>query len=234
MKNIAIIPARSGSKGVRDKNIRNLCGKPLMAYTIEAALESGEFDEVMVSTDSEKYAEIAKECGASVPFLRSAKTSSDSASSWDMIDEVLACYATIGKAFDSFCLLQPTSPLRTKDDIQGAYNLFREKADFAVVSVCETEHSPLWCGQLPDDGEFTNFLQRDNIKQRQAAGKFYRLNGAIYIVDTKRFKEERFLYQKGSYAFIMKQEHSIDIDTQLDFKIAETILNVSKCSTSTS
>jgi len=224
VKNIAIIPARSGSKGVRDKNIRDLCGKPLMAYTIEAALESGEFNEVMVSTDSEKYAEIAKKCGASVPFLRSAKTSSDSASSWDMIDEVLACYATTGKSFDTFCLLQPTSPLRTKEDIQGAYDLFREKAEFAVVSVCETEHSPLWCGQLPDDGEFTDFLQKDNMKQRQASGKFYRLNGAIYIVDIKRFEKDRYLYQKGSFAFIMKQEHSIDIDTEFDILLTEILL----------
>lgn len=223
MKSIAIIPARSGSKGVRDKNIRDLCGKPLMVYTIEAALESGEFDEVMVSTDSERYAEIARQYGANVPFLRSAKTASDTASSWDMVDEVLSCYAALGKTFDTFCLLQPTSPLRTKEDIRGAYELFRAKAEFAVVSVCETEHSPLWCGQLPEDGEFTNFLPKETPKQRQAAGKYYRLNGAIYIVDTKRFKEERFLYRKGSYAFIMKQEHSIDIDTEMDFRIAEAI-----------
>lgn len=228
MKNIAIIPARSGSKGIRDKNIRDLCGKPLMAYTIEAALASREFDEVMVSTDSEQYAEIARKYEARIPFLRSAKTSSDTASSWDTVDEVLAGYTALGKTFDTFCLLQPTSPLRTKDDIQAAYNVFRAKASFAVVSVCETEHSPLWCGQLPDNGEFTNFLQRDNMKRRQAAGKFYRLNGAIYIVDTKRFKEERFLYQKGSFAYVMKQDHSIDIDTEIDFKIAETLMNETK------
>lgn len=224
MKSIAIIPARSGSKGVRDKNIRDLCGKPLMAYSIEAALESGEFDEVMVSTDSERYAEIAGKSGASVPFLRSAKTAGDTASSWDTVEEVLAGYEAIGKTFDSFCLLQPTSPMRTKEDIQGAYDLFRTKADFAVVSVCETEHSPLWCGHLPDNGEFIDFLPRNNMKQRQAEGKFYRLNGAIYIVDTKRFRQDRFLYQKGSYAFIMKQEHSIDIDTELDFIIAEALI----------
>jgi len=224
MKSIAIIPARSGSKGVRDKNIRDLCGKPLMAYSIEAAIESGEFDEVMVSTDSERYAEIAGKSGASVPFLRSAKTAGDTASSWDTVEEVLAGYEAIGKTFDSFCLLQPTSPMRTKEDIQGAYDLFRTKADFAVVSVCETEHSPLWCGHLPDNGEFIDFLPRNNMKQRQAEGKFYRLNGAIYIVDTKRFRQDRFLYQKGSYAFIMKQEHSIDIDTELDFIIAKALI----------
>jgi len=228
MNNIAIIPARSGSKGVHDKNIRNLCGKPLIAYSIEAALKSGEFDEVMVSTDSEQYAEIARKHGANVPFLRSAITASDSASSWDMVNEVLNCYATIGKSFDTFCLLQPTSPLRTKEDIQGAYDLFRTKAEFAVVSVCETEHSPLLCGQLPDDGEFINFLQQGNLKRRQDAGKFYRLNGAIYIVDIKHFNRDTFLYQKGSYAFIMSQEHSIDIDTELDFMIAETMVQYSK------
>ena len=224
MKSIAIIPARSGSKGVRDKNIRDLRGKPLMAYSIEAALESGEFDEVMVSTDSERYAELAGKSGASVPFLRSAKTAGDTASSWDTVEEVLAGYEAIGKTFDTFCLLQPTSPMRTKEDIQGAYDLFRTKADFAVVSVCETEHSPLWCGHLPDNGEFIDFLQQNSMKQRQAEGKFYRLNGAIYIVDTKRFRQDRFLYQKGSYAFIMKQEHSIDIDTELDFIIAEALI----------
>lgn len=220
MKSIAIIPARSGSKGVRDKNIRDLCGKPLMAHTIEAALGSGEFGEVMVSTDSEQYAEIARKYGANVPFLRSAKTSGDSASSWDMVDEVLDGYAALGKTFDTFCLLQPTSPLRTKKDIQDAYGLFRAKAAFAVISVCEAEHSPLWCGHLPDNGEFVGFLQKEDILQRQSAGKFYRPNGAIYIADTGFFRKERFLYQKGCYAFIMPPEHSIDIDTELDFKIA--------------
>lgn len=228
MKNIAIIPARSGSKGVRDKNIRNLCGKPLMAYTIEAALESGEFDEVMVSTDSEHYAEIARKYGASVPFLRSAKTASDSASSWDMVDEVLNCYAMLGKSFDTFCLLQPTSPLRDKKDIQGAYDLFRTKADFAVVSVCEAEHSPLWCGQLPADNELNDFLKQDTIKRRQDSGAFYRLNGAIYIVDVRRFRNDKFLYQKGSFAYIMTNEHSVDIDTELDFMLAGTLLDYEK------
>ena len=173
MKNIAIIPARSGSKGVKDKNIGDLCGKPLIAYTIEAAINSGEFYEVMVSTDSEKYAEIAKQYGANVPFLRSAVTSSDTASSWDMVEEVLKKYAEIGASFDTFCLLQPTSPLRTAEDIKNAYAIFREKADFAVVSVCEAEHSPLWCGHLPESGEFIGFIDQDSMKQRQAGGKFY-------------------------------------------------------------
>ena len=221
MKNIAIIPARSGSKGVIDKNIRNLCGKPLMAYTIEAAITSGEFDEVMVSTDSERYAEIARAYGAHVPFLRSEVNASDTASSWDMVDEVLANYKKIGKTFDTFCLLQPTSPLRTAADIKKAYKLFKEKADFAVVSVCEAEHSPLWCGHLPETNEFIDFVQQDKLKQRQAGKKFYRLNGAIYIVDIRTFANERNLYRKGCFAYIMSQEKSVDIDTEIDFKLAE-------------
>ena len=224
MRNIAIIPARSGSKGVKDKNIRELAGKPLMAYTIEAALESGEFDEVMVSTDSELYADIARSAGAAVPFLRSEATATDSASSWDMVEEVLMNYSKAGRSFDTFCLLQPTSPLRNADDIKAAYELYRSKAECAVVSVCEAEHSPLWCGHLPENREFVGFIDRESMQQRQAGGKFYRLNGAIYIVDTAKFAEDRYLYHEGSFAYVMPQERSVDIDTELDFKYAELIL----------
>lgn len=223
MRNLAVIPARSGSKGVRDKNIKRLNGKPLLAYTIEAALQSGKFDEVMVSTDSARYACIAESYGACVPFLRSAETSTDAAGSWDMVDEVLARYQEMGRTFDTFCLLQPTSPLRTAEDIRGAYALFEEKASFAVVSVCEAEHSPLWCGRLPKSNEFVGFIRQEHMGQRQAGGKFYRINGAIYIVDTGKFATDNYLYQEGSYAYIMSQEKSIDIDTELDFKIAEIL-----------
>lgn len=223
MKNIAIIPARSGSKGVKDKNIRDFNGKPLMAYTIEAALQSRQFDEVMVSTDSERYAEIARSFGANVPFLRSSETSTDSASSWDMVKEVIERYKASGRMFETFCLLQPTSPLRTAEDIKGAYQLYRSKAEFAVVSVCETEHSPLWCGHLPENREFVGFIDETGMRQRQSGGKFYRLNGAIYIVNVERFCQEQYLYQKGSYAYIMSQKKSIDIDTEIDFKLAEII-----------
>ncbi len=225
MKNIAIIPARSGSKGLKDKNIKLLNGKPLMAYTIEAALKSEHFDEIMVSTDSEKYAEIAKSFGAKVPFLRSAETSTDKASSWDTVAEVLGRYAENGQTFDTLCLLQPTSPFRTSEDIKNAYELYNSKADFAVISVCEAEHSPLWCGHLPENGEFHNFIDEEAMKQRQASGKFYRLNGAIYIVNCEKFKTDRYFYQSGSFAYIMPQERSIDIDTALDFKMAKFLIN---------
>ena len=225
MKNLAIIPARSGSKGVKDKNIRALGGKPLMAWSIEAALQSEQFDEVMVSTDSEHYAEIARAHGASVPFLRGALTASDTASSEDTVKEVLKGYEDLGRNFDTFCLLQPTSPLRTAEDIRKAYTLYEQKEALAVVSVCEVEHSPLWCGQLPPTLELDGFIHRESGGRRQDIQKFYRLNGAIYIVNVARFGVDPFLYQKGSYAYIMEQERSVDIDTEFDFKFAEFLSN---------
>jgi n-acylneuraminate cytidylyltransferase (cmp-n-acetylneuraminic acid synthetase) (cmp-neunac synthetase) (cmp-sialic acid synthetase) len=224
MKNIAIIPARSGTKGLPDKNIRLLNEKPLIAYSIEAALESGCFEEIMLSTDSEKYAEIGRSYGAKVPFLRSQKTASDSASSWDTVEEVLDGYLDQGREFETFCLLQPTSPLRTAEDIREAYLVYEQKASFAVVSVCEAEHSPLWCGTLPDNHEFIHFVNENSQKRRQDSGKFYRINGALYIVSTRKFATDRFLYREGSFAYIMPQERSVDIDTEVDFKLAELMV----------
>lgn len=226
MKNLAIIPARSGSKGLKDKNIKELKGKPLIAYSIEAALDSGKFTEIMVSTDSEKYADIAKKYGATVPFLRSEKTSSDTASSWDTVKEVLRNYKELGKEFDSITLLQPTSPLRTSEDIINAYQLFDEKNAKAIVAMCEVEHSPLWCNTLPRNFELNGFLNKELLNSgRQRLDKYYRINGAIYIYRIEDKNDLDFsLYEENCYAYIMPQEKSIDIDTELDFKIAEVII----------
>lgn len=224
MSSIAIIPARSGSKGIPDKNITLLKGKPLIAYTIEAAKASGVFDKIMVSTDSVEYAEIAEKYGAEVPFLRSVENAGDTASSWDTVEEVLQKYEAIGKVFDDFCLLQPTSPLRTAEDIQNAYLEFNSKNALAVVSVCECEHSPLWCNTLGDDMGLKDFIVPQSCSQRQKLKKFYRLNGAIYIVNRKEFMKNQFIYRDGSYAYIMSNEKSVDIDSLLDFKVTETIL----------
>lgn len=226
MNNIAIIPARSGSKGLVDKNIKELCGKPLMGHSIEAAIQSGKFDEVMVSTDSERYAQIAIECGANVPFLRSEKMSQDTTTTWDSVKEVLANYRTLGREFDTFCVLQPTSPLRTAENIRGAYNIFEDRSAFGVISVCEAEHSPLWSGQLPENGSLDGFISKEKMLNRQALGKYYRLNGAIYILDVKRFLEDDYLYREGCYAYLMKAEHSVDIDNELDFKFAELLMSM--------
>lgn len=225
MNSLAIIPARSGSKGLPDKNIRLLNGKPLLAYAIEAARVSGVFDEIMVSTDSSKYAEVAQKYGAEVPFIRSDKNADDNADSWSVVREVLEEYEKKGRQFSNFCLLQPTSPLRVGEDIKGAYECFYKRNATAVVSVCECEHSPLWCNVLDENMDMSNFISKDAGIQRQKLKKFYRINGAIYISDVKEFKKDSFLYKKGCYAYVMSSERSVDIDSLLDFKLAELIMN---------
>ena len=227
MKSIAIIPARSGSKGLIDKNIRLMNGKPLIWYSINAAIESNCFDEVMVSTDSERYAKIAKECGASVPFLRSTNNSSDKADSWDVVREVLSKYKELGKEFDTVMLLQPTSPLRMAKDILESFFILKEKNARSVVSVCETEHSPLWCNTLPDNECLDGFLRPEIIESvgRQSLPTYYRINGAIYRTKVSN-DIGTDLYSDTGYAYIMPREKSIDIDTELDFKMAEFMLNI--------
>lgn len=223
MRNLAVIPARSGSKGLKDKNIRMLDGKPLMAYTIEAARKTGIFDQVMVSTDSPEYAETARQWGAEVPFLRSREASGDEAGSWDVVKEVLDRYEETGRYFDAVCLLQPTSPLRTWEDIEAAYRLFCEKSAAAVISVCEAEHTPLWCNTLPEDNSLDGFIRQEDNVRRQDAEKYYRVNGAVYFALVEGLRADGNLYRKGSFAYIMERERSIDIDTELDFLYAELI-----------
>lgn len=225
MRNLAIIPARSGSKGLKDKNIKLLNGKPLLAYTIEAAKESGLFDEIMVSTDSKGYADIAKRWGANVPFLRSDELSNDTASSWDVVKEVIKKYKNLGTEFDTVALLQPTSPLRTSIDIIEGYKVFKEKAAKFVVGVCEMDHSPLWANTLPDDYSMENFIRPEVVKMpRQSIPTYYRINGALYIVKIDSLMENVDIYGNRSFALVMKKENSIDIDEMLDFIIAESLL----------
>ena len=223
MKNIAIIPARSGSKGLKDKNIKRLANKPLLAYSIEAAIESKLFDEIMVSTDSEAYAEISTDFGANVPFLRSASNSGDKSSSWDTVIEVLNNYAKIGKKYDTVCLLQPTSPLRTADDIIGAYEVLKQKSANAVTSVCEVDYPPLWNMILPEDNSLEEFKKQDEDCPRQQLPTYHRLNGAIYIRKIAYENNQAKIIDTNEFAFIMPKEHSVDIDTDMDFKIAEVL-----------
>ncbi len=224
MKNLAIIPARSGSKGLKDKNIKDLNGVPLLAYSIIAAKESGLFEEIMVSTDSEEYAKIARDYGACVPFLRTEENSTDKASSWDVVKEVVKQYENMGERFDTITLLQPTSPLREAIDIQNGYALFREKNAKAVVAVTEMDHSPLWSNTLPENRSMKGFV-REEVKNRprQELDSYYRINGALYIVSRQLLDQIETLYGEGTYALVMEQRKSIDIDTEMDFAIAEVI-----------
>lgn len=224
MNDIAIIPARSGSKGLKDKNIRLLGDKPLIAYTIEAALNSNMFDCIHVSTDSEKYAQIAVQYGAEVEFLRSKETSSDTASTNDVIQFVIGTYREGNREFERFTVLQPTSPLRTGKHIIEAFQLYEERDAKSVVSVCETDHSPLLCNRLNDDRSLYGFLPAGNVKRRQDVEKYYRINGAIYLSDVETYFEKKTFYHERSYAYIMDRVQSVDIDTEMDFEYAAFLM----------
>ncbi len=225
MKTLGVITARSGSKGIKDKNIRNLNGKPLLAYTIENALNSIYVDEVMVSTDSENYADISRKFGANVPFLRSEKNSTDTAKSIDVLLEVLDEYKKMGQEFDNVVLLQPTSPLRTCKNLNEAFQLFYTKNADSVVSICECEYNPKLSNTLPADLNLFRFIKNENLKRRQDLEKFYRVNGAIYISKVNILREKQSFYGKLSYAFIMEQKESIDIDSELDFEYVEFLMS---------
>lgn len=225
MKRIAIIPARSGSKGLKDKNIKELNGKPLMAYSIEAALESGMFDKVFVSTDSQKYADIAMQFGADASFLRSEENSNDTAGSWDVIREVIDKLSEVGEEYDEIMLLQATSPLRAAEDIIKSVDLLHEKNGNAVVSLTECDHSPIWCNTLPDNLNMDQFDKAEyKDMPRQMLPTFYRYNGAIYLVTKGELQNKEHMFESGCFAYVMPQNRSIDIDTALDFLIAETIM----------
>ena len=157
--------------------------------------------------------------------MRSAATSSDKASSWDAVKEVIANYHELGKDFDTLTLLQPTSPMRIAEDIVGAFNLFKEKNANEIVSVCEMEHSPLWSNTLDENLSMSNFYRKNGTDtNRQMLKTYYRLNGAIYLMKLNCLEKIDLLYKNSCYAFIMPQERSVDIDSELDFKCAEYLM----------
>ena len=224
---IAILPARGGSKRLPGKNIRDLNGKPLIAWTIDAALGSRYIDTVCVSTDDLTIKGIAERYGAEVPFLRPARLASDNASTVDVVEHAIEFYEQVQKEqYDILIVLQPTSPLRTATDIDESIESFLKKKAANVVSVCEVDHSPLWCNSLPDDLSLTGFIKPELRKMRsQDLPTFYRLNGAVYIILLEVFRQKKDLILcQNAYAYIMSKEHSIDIDDINDFIQAETVM----------
>ncbi len=221
---LAIIPARSGSKGIKDKNIKEINRKPLMAYTIEACKNSGIFDEILVSTDSVRYARIAEGFGASVPFLRPEKLASDQASSNDVILHALDEMMCIGKTFDCFMLLQPTSPLRNEIHIiESADLLIKHKAD-SVISVCKSDPTSYLTVQLTDEGTVrVPFLNKKQVR-RQDIQPEYRINGAIYLALTSYYINHKSFYEGRTLPYFMSAFDSVDIDDDFQLKIAELLL----------
>ena len=224
-KIIAIIPARGGSKGLPGKNIIPLCGKPLINYTIEAALKVDYIDTVMVSTDNYNIAQIAKNAGAEIPFIRPSSLATDTATSFDVVLNCIKWYKIQNITYDYFILLQPTSPLRTYEDINLAVDLLITKKAKAIVSVCESDHHPFWMNTLPLDQNM-NFFEKQEYANigRQQLPIFYRFNGAIYLSEVNYFLEQQSFLGAKTYALIMDKMHSIDIDDHLDLKFAEFLM----------
>ena len=229
MKRLAIIPARSGSKGLLDKNIRSILGKPLMAYSIEAARDSELFERIYVSTDSENYKEIAEEWGAEVPFLRPESLAGDTVSSWDVVKQAVTAFSEMGEDYEEIALLQPTSPLRSAEDIRKAHELMEEKGAKAVIGVCPMDHSPLWSNTLPEDGSMAGFIRPEVIQSnRQTLPEYYRINGAMYFIKKECLDKIESLYEDRCFAYVMPTERSVDIDTITDFYLAEALLQAGK------
>jgi N-acylneuraminate cytidylyltransferase/CMP-N,N'-diacetyllegionaminic acid synthase len=221
---IAIIPARGGSKGVPGKNIKDLHGKPLIAYTIEAALEARSVSEVIVSTDDEEIAKVAEKYGAKVPFLRPAALATDNAQAIDSyIYTVDRLNEEFGYDIDSFLVLLLTTPFRNGADIDASVKMFKEQSADSVISYVE-ECSPInGFKYLNDDNSFEHIFP-EVLANRQEMRKAYIPNGAIYVFTLDLLKKGTYFSDK-SYAYVMPQSRSIDIDTLEDFAYAEFLLS---------
>lgn len=220
-KFLAIIPARGGSKRLPRKNILELCGKPLIAWSIEAGQKSKYIDKVVVSSDDVEILDIAKKFEADV-LRRPNNLASDTSTTFDVIKHTLDNI----EGFDYIVLLQPTSPLRDENHIDKAIKLLQDKNADAVISVSETDHSPLWSNTLDDSLSMKNFLKDEVLNKRsQDLAKYYRLNGSIYICEIKKLLSEKSLFLKENiYAYKMNRQSSIDVDEEIDLKVAETFM----------
>ena len=220
MKSIAIITARGGSKRIPRKNIKPFLGKPIIEYSIEAAIQSGIFDEVMVSTDDKESAEVAKKAGAKVPFLRSAETSNDYAKTADVIEEVIMQYRKLGQEFDEICCIYPTAPFITPKTLRQAMETLETTGADSVLPVVRFSFPPQRCVVM--DGEFLTPKWPECMPMRsQDLEPMYHDCGQFYCMNTKRFLEEKNVIMQKTAPFIQAEERVQDIDTEEDWKIAE-------------
>jgi len=219
---IALIPARGGSKGIPRKNIRLLAGKPMIAYTIEAALKSRYIDRAVVSTEDDEIAEISKRYGAEV-IERPEDLAKDETPTIDVIFQVLEVLRTENYNPNIVVLLQPTSPLRKAEDIDNAIELFVNDSCESVVSVCEVEHSPYWSFKI-EDKYLNPVFERKYLKmKRQDLPKVYMPNGAIYVSTPEVLCKYESFYHSKTIPYTMPPERSIDIDNEIDFMLAELV-----------
>lgn len=210
---LGLVTARGGSKGIPRKNVVEVGGKPLIAWTIEAARQSTLLDRLVLSTDDAEIAEVARVLGCEVPFMRSPELAADTSGSMEV---VLDCLQRLPR-YDYLVLLQPTSPLRTPDDIDGAIRACIDSAAPACVSVCAVEESPFWMYTLESGGGLKPILE-NSYARRQDLPPVYVLNGAIYVADVHWFVTNLGFMGEGTVAYIMPRSRSLDIDTPADLR----------------
>ena len=222
MSSVAIITARGGSKRIPRKNIKEFCGKPIIAYSIEAALKSELFDEVMVSTDDAEIAEVARKYGAQVPFMRSAKNSDDYATTADVLSEVLETYKQQGKNFDIMCCIYPTAPFVTSEKLQKAYEAFLEHGRETVVPVVSFSFPPQRSFVLKNGKLAYKYKEYINSRS-QDLEEWYHDAGQFYFHDVAKFKDSCATGNAGEeyIPFILPETEVQDIDNLTDWEIAE-------------
>jgi len=225
---LAVVPARGGSKRLPRKNLLPLAGKPLVQWSLEAALSAHLIDDVCLSSDSEEILDVGSMLNGLHLIRRPDELAIDSASSIDVVLNALTEMETVlDQRYTAVVLIQPTSPFVNSEDINGAINAWATLGHGSVISVCAADHPPLWTNTLPANLCMSDFIDpRYRGKRSQDFPKYYRLNGAVYVSGTESLFHERSFFQGfGTFAYIMPQERSIDIDTELDYRFAQFILD---------
>jgi CMP-N-acetylneuraminic acid synthetase len=220
---VGIIPARGGSKGILRKNLCDIAGKPLIAYTIEAARKARFLTKVVVSTDDEEIAAIAESFGAEVPVLRPRELAQDGSPTIQSVQHMVEHIEEQGGKVDVAVTLQPTSPLREAGDIDGAIKTLLDTGADSVISVTEARHSPYLMFTIKGDRLVPFFGEETKIR-RQDLPKVYSLNGAIYATRRDALMKDNSLYGKDTRAYVMPEERSFDVDTLLDIRIIDLLL----------
>jgi CMP-N,N'-diacetyllegionaminic acid synthase len=224
MKHLVVIPARGGSKGVPRKNVKDLAGKPLIYYTIEAAREIFEDRHIIVSTDDEVIKEVVEKTGLKVPFLRPTELATDEAGTQEVLKHAIKFSEDIGYYPDTLILLQPTSPFRTGDHIRAALTLYHSDLDM-VVSVKETKSNPYYVLFEENKEGFLRKSKEGDFTRRQDVPKVWEYNGAIYIINIKSLKAGSIIGFKAVKKYVMDEKDSIDIDSKVDFNFAKSIID---------
>ena len=220
MSLLALIPARGGSKGIPGKNIRLLAGIPLIAHTIKAAQQVSAITRIVVSTDDEKIAEIATRWGAEVPFMRPSELAKDDTPG---IAPALHALEQIPES-NEILLLQPTSPLRSSQDIEGIISFKNQKTCQSTVSVSISPKHPQWMFRLKQDGALQPFMDATAADRRQDLDSAYVLNGSMYLCDRAWLQNQGSFVGTGTLGYPIPLERSVDIDTPLDWLWAETLM----------